>query len=111
MNYNTFKRKKPSIKSLKKVKKKNSIRVSINQVSQRGIYGETGYQIRYAANKKFKKSKTTTVKRTAKGKITNKDIRLKKKKTWYIKVRAYLKMKNGKTIYSKYSKVKKIKVK
>ncbi len=68
----------------------------------------TGYQITYAQNKKFKKgkknitiSKNKTVKRTIK--------KLKARKTYYVKVRAYKKV--GKTkIYGAYSKVKKVKV-
>ena len=68
----------------------------------------TGYQITYAQNKKFKKgkknitiSKNKTVKRTIK--------KLKARKTYYVKVRAYKKV--GKTkIYGDYSKVKKVKV-
>ena len=68
----------------------------------------TGYQITYAQNKKFKKgkknitiSKNKTVKRAIK--------KLKARKTYYVKVRAYKKV--GKTkIYGDYSKVKKVKV-
>lgn len=69
----------------------------------------TGYQITYAQNKKFKKgkknitiSKNKTVKRTIK--------KLKARKTYYIKVRAYKKV--GKTkIYGAYSTTKRVKVK
>ena len=68
----------------------------------------TGYQITYAQNKNFKKgrknitiSKNKTVKKTIK--------KLKARKTYYVKVRAYKKV--GKTkIYGAYSKVTKIKV-
>ena len=66
----------------------------------------TGYQITYAQNKKFKKGKKTitisknkTIKRTVK--------KLKARKTYYVKVRAYKKV--GKTkIYGAYNKVKKV---
>ena len=69
----------------------------------------TGYQITYAQNKKFKKGKKTitisknkTIKRTVK--------KLKARKTYYVKVRAYKKV--GKTkIYGAYSGTKKVKVK
>ena len=37
--------------------------------------------------------------------------KLRKNKTYYIKVRAYKKNASGKKVYSKYSKVKKIKIK
>ena len=68
----------------------------------------TGYQITYAQNKKFKKgkknitiSKNKTVKRTIK--------KLKARKTYYVKVRAYKKV--GKTkLYGGYSVVKRVKV-
>ena len=69
----------------------------------------TGYQIAYAQTKRFKKgkknitiSKNKTVKKTIK--------KLKARKTYYVKVRAYKKV--GKTkIYGAYSKMKTIKVK
>lgn len=64
-----------------------------------------GYQIQYATNKKFKKAKAKT---TTKTKYTIK--KLKKKKTYYIRVRAY-KVINGKKVYGKWSSVKKVKVK
>ena len=68
----------------------------------------TGYQITYAQNKKFKKGKKTitisknkTIKRTVK--------KLKARKTYYVKVRAYKNI--GKTkIYGAYSGTKKVKV-
>ena len=67
----------------------------------------TGYQITYAQNKKFKKGKKTitisknkTIKRTVK--------KLKARKTYYVKVRAYKKVGKMK-LYGGYSKVKKVK--
>ncbi len=112
-NYNQFKKKKPVIKSLKKSKskKKYYLTIKIKQVKKRGLYGETGYQIKYATNKKFKKAKTIKVTRNKKSSITSKKWKVKKGKTYYVKVRALMKAKTGKTIYSKYSKVKSIKVK
>lgn len=112
-NYNQFKKKKPVIKSLKKSKskKKYYLTIKIKQVKKRGLYGETGYQIKYATNKKFKKAKTIKVTRNKKSSITSKKWKVKKGKTYYVKVRALMKTKTGKTIYSKYSKVKSIKVK
>ena len=64
-----------------------------------------GYQLQYALNKKFKKKKSI---QTGKIKYTIK--KLKKKKTYYIRVRAY-KMNGKKKIYGKWSKVKKVKIK
>ena len=66
----------------------------------------SGYQIQYARNKKFTKSEKSILKR--KNKITIKELR--KRKTYYFRVRAYKKC-EGEILYGKWSKVKKIKVK
>ena len=63
-----------------------------------------GYQLQYALNKKFKKKKSIQTKKT---KYTIK--KLKKKKTYYIRVRAY-KMNGKKKVYGKWSTVKKVKI-
>ena len=65
----------------------------------------SGYQIQYAPNKKFKKAKSKTVKSSS---VTLK--KLKKKKTYFVRVRAY-KLANGKKVYGKWSSVKKVKIK
>ena len=68
----------------------------------------TGYQIQYSTNKKFKSAKTKTVK---KNKTTSTSItKLKKKKTYYVRVRTY-KTVGGKKYYSAWSKTKKVKTK
>ncbi|MDE6627676.1 MAG: RHS repeat protein [Lachnospiraceae bacterium] len=110
--YNRFKKRKPVIKSLKKTqsKKKYYLNIKIKQINKRGAYGETEYQIKYATNSKFKKTKTIKVKRSKKGSLTGKKWKIKKGKTYYVKVRAVMKTKTGKTIYSKYSKTKELKV-
>lgn len=64
-----------------------------------------GYQVQYSLSKKFKKAKTKTV--TA-NKITIRS--LKRKKTYYVKIRSFARNEKTKT-YSSWSKVKKIKVK
>ena len=111
--YNKFKKRTPVIKSLKqsKKKKKRYLKIQIKKLSKTGNYPETGYQIQYATNKKFKKAKSVTVKRSKKKSIVSKKWTVKKKKTYYVRIRAYLVTKTGKKIYTKYSKVKKIKVK
>lgn len=64
-----------------------------------------GYQLQYAYHKKFKKSKKTYTKKSV---FTIK--KLKKKKTCYIRVRAY-KMNGRKKVYGKWSAVKKVRIK
>ena len=82
---------------LKAGKKKVTVKIKKNAVS--------GYQIKYAANKKFKNAKK---KNTTKTTYTIKS--LKSKKKYYVKVRAY-KVVKGKKIYGSYSKVLKATVK
>lgn len=70
------------------------------------VSGAKGYQITYATNSKFTKSKkvVNTTKRTKTIK------KLKKGKTYYVRVRAYKKDSTGRKVYGKYSTVKKIKI-
>lgn len=66
--------------------------------------GASGYEISYATNKKFKSARKTRVKKT---KVILKKL---KRKTYYVRVRAYKKV-GRKTYYSDYSNVKKIRIK
>lgn len=68
--------------------------------------GATGYEISYATNKKFKSAKKKTSKKTT---YTLK--KLKKGKTYYVRVRSYKKVGKSTMIYSDYCKTAKIKVK
>ncbi len=70
----------------------------------------SGYQVKYSTSKKFTK-KATKVKRVARGSATSVKLKsLKSKRTYYVKIRAYQKV--GKTyVYSKWTKVKKVRVK
>lgn len=83
-----------------KNKKKKTAVLSWKKVS-----GAKGYQLQYAASKKFKNK---TSKLTAKTKFTVK--KLKKKKTYWFRVRAY-KLNGKKKVYGKWSSVTKIKIK
>ncbi len=71
--------------------------------------GINGYEIQYSTDKKFKKGvKKIDIKKT---KTTSKTIKkLKSKKKYYVRLRFYEKRRNIK-IYSKWSKVKKVKIK
>lgn len=67
----------------------------------------SGYELQYSKKKSFKSSKKRTIKKASTTKLKIKG--LKKKKKYYIRIRAY--HKNGKTkIYSKWSKVKSKKI-
>ena len=70
------------------------------------ISGAKGYQVVYSTKRSFKNAKK---KNTTKRTVTLK--RLKKKKTYYIKVRAYKKDSAGKKVYGSYSAAKKVKIK
>ena len=70
------------------------------------VSGAKGYQVIYANNSKFKKAtKKTTIKTT----LTMK--KLKKGKTYYVKVRAYNLDSAGNKVYGKYSEVRKVTMK
>lgn len=83
-----------------KIKKPKKVRLTWKKVS-----GANGYKIQYAGNKKLKSATTKFTSKTTY--ITKK---LKKKKTYYFRVRAY-KLNGRKKVYGSWSKVKKIKVK
>lgn len=90
----------PKIYSLKAGKKKITVNNSDNKAA-------SGYQIKLSTSKKFTKKTTKTVK-VKSSKSTVK--KLKSKKKYYVKVRAY-KTQNGKTVYSAWSKIKTVKTK
>lgn len=92
--------KKATIKKVTSPKKK-IMKVAIKKIKAKG------YQIVYATNKKFTKGKGKKL--TKKTTLTIK--KLRSKKTYYVKVRAYNVKANGKKVYGKFSKVKKVKVK
>lgn len=79
------------------------------QVSWKKQVRETdGYEICYSTDRDFKASKTKTVTRNKTVKLKIK--KLKKKKTYYFRIRTYKKI-GGKKIYSAWSGSKKVKVK
>ena len=90
----------PSIKQLINVKGKK-VKVTLTKK----ISGAAGYQVAYSINSSMKGQKVKTFKGSS---ITITG--LKKTKTYYFRVRSYKKQ-SGKTVYSSWGKVKKIKVK
>lgn len=92
--------KRVTIKSLKKGKKKATLK-------WKKVSGAKGYRIQYSTSKKFKKAKVKTSKKTS---IVIK--KLKSKKKYYFRVKAYKVNSSKKKIYSKkWSKVKYTKIK
>jgi len=88
-----------------KVKKKSKTSLKISWKRDKSV---SGYQIAMKAGSKGKYKIVKTIKKNKTVSFTKK--KLKKGKTYYIKVRAYKKV-NGKKIYGAYSKAKKIKLK
>jgi endoglucanase len=84
-----------------KNQKSKKIKISFKKVS-----GATGYEIQYSTSAAFKSGKTVT-KNTKKSSYTIK--KLKKGKTYYVRVRAY-KVVNGERVTGAYCKKKKVKI-
>ena len=80
--------------------KKGTVTVSYNKVT-----GATKYQIYRSEKKNGKYTLVGTSKKT-----TFADKKAKKKKTYYVRIRTYKKV-SGKTYYSGWSSVKKVKIK
>lgn len=78
------------------------------KVSWKNTKNVSGYEISYSTSKKFSK-KTTKKKNVTSAKKTVSIKKLKKGKTYYVRVRAY-KMIDHNKVYSKYSSVKKVKI-
>jgi len=91
--------KKPNIKSLKAAKKQAKI-------SFKAVNGAEGYEVLTATDKKFKKNAKTYTFKKAKGTMK----KLKKGKTYFVKVRAYKVDSIGEKTYGKYSGAKKVKI-
>ena len=108
--------KKMGIKTLSKWTKVNVAKVSITSAKNskskqillkyKKISGIKGYEISYSTDKKFKKA--VTRKNTTKTSYTIS--KLKKGKTYYVRIRAYKVDSTGKKVYGKYTSVKKVKV-
>ena len=95
----------PAKIKIKKVKAgKNAFRASWKKATAQ----TTGYQVAYSLNKKFKKCKYKKVKGVRKTAV--KVGKLKAKKKYYVKVRAY-KLVKGKAYYSAWSAVKAVRIK
>ena len=94
--------------SVSKVKGKPKLKLKKGKVKLtfKKVKGADGYEIRYATNKKFKKSKKITVKSP---KATLK--KLKKGKKYFVKIRAFKRNAASQKVYGAFSKVVKINLK
>ncbi|MBR1662846.1 MAG: hypothetical protein IJ696_00775 [Ruminococcus sp.] len=93
-----------------KVTSLTSPKVKKLKVKYKKVAGVTGYQIKYSTSKKFTKKTTGTVTVKGAGKLSKTIGKLKKGKTYYVKVRTYKTVK-GTKYYSGYTAVKKVKIK
>ena len=77
------------------------------RVSWKKVAGATGYQIQYSTRKNFRSgTRTVTIKGSKNS--ARKVRKLKRKKTYYVRMRTY-RTKNGKTYRSAWTRVKKVK--
>ena len=97
---------KKTLPQTKSVTAKNKSKESAN-VTWKKVSGAKAYEVKYSTNKKFTSKTTKTVK--VKNELNTQLTKLKKGKTYYIKVRAYKKDGTA-TVYGKYSAVKKVKI-
>lgn len=108
----TTKVKAPARAKIKKIstKKKSAKKVKI---SLKKTKRAKGYQIAiYKTKKRAKKNKKALVKKIVKKrKVTIKSKKLKNKKKLFVRARAYVLDANGKKVYGKWSKIKKVKIK
>ena len=105
VDFDGFNDVKPSISKLVSSKKK-----TLKATWSANVNDADGYQVQYSTDKKFKKGvKSVNIKGK---KNTSKTIKkLKSKKTYYVRVRAYIDQGDGEKAYTKWSKVKSVKVK
>ena len=93
----------------KVIKGKKSFKAKWKKASKKQLKKFSGYQIQYSTSKNFRKNVKTKI-ITKKGASQVVIRRLKKKTTYYVRLRRF--KKSGKTkIYSKWSKVKKVRIK
>lgn len=97
----------PNLSTVTSVKVKNSSKKSA-KITFKKVNGASGYVIYRATKKNGKYKAVSTLKKGTAVSYTNK--KLKKKSTYYYKVRAYKKV-GKKTVYGAYSKTVSVKIK
>lgn len=98
---------KPTVKKVKSLKVKSKKKKTVN-VSWKKLSGVNGYIVEYSLKRTFKNVKTKKIKKNAK-KCTIK--KLKSKKKYFFRIKAYKNYDAGKVAYGAYSTIKKVKVK
>lgn len=91
-----------------KLKSAKKLGASAVKLTWKRVKDCTGYEIHMSKKKNTGYKKTATIRKP--GKVTCTRKKLKRKKTWYFKVRAY-KTVNGNTCYGDFSNVKKVIIK
>ena len=102
IDYSASAPKKPTLSPLQNKSGKKLV------VKWKKVSGISGYEIQYSTNKKFKSG--VTKKNVASNKTSATYTNLKKNKTYYVRMRSYVKV-DGKKVYSSWSAVKNIKIK
>lgn len=102
--------KKPARAKIKRAYAKKKA-AKLVKIKIKKVKGAKGYQVQISKAKKFKKKNLLVRRNVKKLKPVIKSKKLKNKKKLYVRVRAYVLDTNGKKIYGKWSKVKKVRIK
>ena len=101
-----------SVNTKKHTVKAKSIKKKAVKVTWKQIYKDiTAYEVQYSTSNKFSKKATKTVVVKGKGNTSKTISKLKSKKTYYVRVRAYTDQTNNEKLYTPWSKTVKVKVK
>lgn len=101
-----------SVNTKKHTVKAKSTKKKTVKVTWKQIYKDiTAYEVQYSTSNKFSKKATKTVVVKGKGSTSKTISKLKSKKTYYVRVRAYTDQTNNEKLYTPWSKTVKVKVK
>lgn len=101
-----------SVNTKKHTVKAKSTKKKAVKVTWKQIYKDvTAYEVQYSTSNKFSKKTTKTVVVKGKGNTSKTISKLKSKKTYYVRVRAYTDQTNNEKLYTPWSKTVKVKVK
>lgn len=101
-----------SVNTKKHTVKAKSTKKKAVKVTWKQIYKDiTAYEVQYSTSNKFSKKATKTVVVKGKGNTSKTISKLKSKKTYYVRVRAYTDQTNNEKLYTPWSKTVKVKVK